>query len=78
MENILKVKNVNGEDININVIDIIEDTLINKEYICYHVNGIEGIFVSGLIKKENGYSLESVTEEERQNIEQVLAQDVEE
>ena len=59
----------------INVIDIIEDTELNKEYICYTIEDMEDVYIS-LIENEtdDSYSLGAITEEEKAAIEQVLAQ----
>lgn len=75
MENTLVVKNMDGQDIQINVIDIIEDTELNKEYICYTIEDMEDVYIS-LIENEteDSYSLGAITEEEKAVIEQVLAQ----
>lgn len=75
MENTLVVKNMDGQDIRINVIDIIEDTELNKEYICYTIEDMEDVYIS-LIENEteDSYSLGAITEEEKAAIEQVLAQ----
>lgn len=76
MNNTLVVKNMDGKDIKINVIDIIEDTELNKEYICYSIEDMDNVFISHLVKDENGYKLETVTLEEKNNIEQVISQDI--
>lgn len=76
MNNTLVVKNMDGKDIKINVIDIIEDTQLNKQYICYSIEDMDNIFVSNLIKNDDGYCLETVTEEEKNNIEQVMSQEI--
>lgn len=76
MNNTLVVKNMDGKDIKINVIDIIEDTQLNKQYICYSIEDMDNIFVSNLIKNDDGYYLETVTEEEKNNIEQVMSQEI--
>jgi len=75
VENTLVVKNMDGQDIRINVIDIIEDTELNKEYICYTIEDMEDVYIS-LIENEteDSYSLGAITEEEKAAIEQVLAQ----
>lgn len=76
MNNTLVVKNMDGKDIKINVIDIIEDTQLNKQYICYSIEDMDNIFVSNLIKNDDGYCLGTVTEEEKNNIEQVMSQEI--
>ena len=76
MNNTLVVKNMDGKDIKINVIDIIEDTQLNKQYICYSIEDMNSVFVSNLVKNDDGYCLETVTEEEKNNIEEVMSQEI--
>lgn len=76
MNNTLVVKNMDGKDIKINVVDIIEDTQSNKQYICYSIEDMDNIFVSNLVKNSDGYCLDIVTEEEKNNIEQVMSQEI--
>ena len=76
MNNTLVVKNMDGKDIKINVVDIIEDTQSNKQYICYSIEDMDNIFVSNLVKNSDGYCLDTVTEEEKNNIEQVMSQEI--
>ncbi len=76
MNNTLVVKNMDGKDIKINVIDIIEDTELNKEYICYSIGDMDNVFVSRLVRNDTGYQLETVTLEEKNNIEQVMNQNI--
>ena len=77
MDNTLVVKNLDGKEITINVIDIIEDTEKNKQFICYTIGDMEEIFISNLVETEDSASLDIVTDEERQEIEAVLSQDLE-
>lgn len=75
MENTLVVKNMDGQEIQINVIDIIEDTELNKEYICYSIEDLEDVYISLLIENsDESISLGAVSDEEKATIEQVLAQ----
>ena len=76
MENALVVKNQDGKEVTVNVIDIIEDTVNNKQYVCYNFTEMDGVFISRLVETEEGYSLETVTEEERDAVESSLAQTV--
>lgn len=77
MNNTLVVKNLDGREITINVIDIIEDTEKNKQFICYTIGDMEEVFISNLVETADSVSLETVTEEERKEIEAVLAEDIE-
>lgn len=76
MNNTLVVKNMDGKDIKINVIDIIEDTKLEKQFICYSIEDMDNVFISNLVKEQDGYKLETVTLEEKNNIEQVMSQDI--
>lgn len=73
MNNRLTVRNLDGKQISIDVIDIIEDTQENKNYICYTIAGLEDVFISLLSYNNDSYTIDTVTEEEKKNIEQVLA-----
>lgn len=75
MDKTLVVKNNEGKDITINVIDIIEDTSTNKQYICYNFEGMEDVFVSNLVETADSFTLETVTEEEKRSIEELLSQE---
>ena len=75
MNNTLVVKNLDGKEITINVIDIIEDTEKNKQFICYTLGDMEEVLISNLVETEDSVSLETVTDEERQEIEAVLSED---
>lgn len=78
MNNKLEVQNVDGQKVVIEVIDIIENTTNNKQYICYSFNGMEEVFVSALVEKDDSYSLEMISEEEKKAVEQELTKNVEE
>lgn len=77
MDNRLTVRNLDGNEITINVVDIIEDREENKNYICYTIADLEDIFISLLGYKDDRYTIDTVTEEEKKNIEQVLARNME-
>lgn len=70
--NKLKVKNLDGNEIEINVIDIIEDQESGKQFICYTIESLEDVFVSSLEETETTFSLGEVTEEERNLVEQFM------
>ncbi len=76
MANTLLVKNTDGRQINIDVIDIIEDTVDGQQYVCYTIADMDKVFVSHLILKDNNYILETVTDEKRKQIEEVLSQNM--
>lgn len=71
-DNKLKVKNLDGNEITIDVIDIIEDRETGKQYICYTIESLDDVYVSILEEKENTFSLGEITEEERTLVEQFM------
>ncbi len=76
LDTTLRVRNKQGKFATINVIDIIEDTETTKMYICYNFAKQEQIFVSNLTLKNGIYNLDTVTEEERNVVEQMLTQNL--
>lgn len=72
-ENKLTVKNLDGNDIVINVIDIIENKETEKKFICYNIENLNEIFVSSLEETEDSFSLGEVTDEEREIIEDIMS-----
>lgn len=76
LDNTLRVRNKQGKFATINVIDIIEDTETTKKYICYNFADREEIFVSLLEMQDGVYNLDTVTEEERNVVEQILAENL--
>lgn len=75
-ENKLVVKNLEGEEITITVVDIIEDEETKKQFICYRVDGLgeDELLVSTLEENESSYNLGEVTDEERAQIEELMNQ----
>ena len=65
MKDTLVVKGLDGKHITLFVIDIIEDTMTNKQYMYYTIDGNDDVFVSGLVENNGTYSLEQVSEEEK-------------
>ena len=74
MNNTLVVKNADGNELTINVIDIVEETTNNKQYICYTIGDMPDV----LIENDESYTLEKVTEEERAAVEAILSEDASE
>jgi hypothetical protein len=72
MDKNLVVKNLDGEDLTIDVFDIIEDSKTGKEFICYNIEGDDSTFISSLLRNDSGYSLAEVTDEEKNAIEEVI------
>lgn len=73
--NTLVVKNDEGQEITIEVLDIIEDTKTDKSYICYSLVDDEIVFISRLIEDEDSFSLEDVTEEEKKMVETIMLEE---
>lgn len=70
MDDKLVIKNLDGEDLTIEVIDILKDEEEKKEFIVYKLPDTDNVYVSRLVTKEDSYTLESVTEEEKKAIEE--------
>ena len=68
----LKVKNLDGKEISIDVIDIIENQENGKQYICYSIDSLDDVFVSSLEENDNTFLLGEVTEEERSLVEELM------
>ncbi len=60
---------LNGKDVTIDVLDIIESSEFNKEYIVYTIDGLDqsNIFASILNEQETTYSLDTIESEEELN-----------
>lgn len=71
-DNSLIVKNMDGTEIKINVLDVVENSETNKKFICYTIENLSGRFVSSLEETEDSFSLGEVTEEERDEIEDLI------
>jgi len=72
-ETTLTVK-LNGQDVTIEVLDIIEDNENNKEYIIYNPEGTEDVYMSILEEDETTYTLKTIeNEEEAKRLESYLA-----
>ena len=73
--NILKLKTENGNFIEIEVYDIINNEENNKDYIVYSIKGKEGAFISILNQNETSYSLDTIEDaNEFKEIEDYLEQ----
>ena len=73
----LKVKNLDGDEIEIDVIDIIENQDDNKQYICYTTDDSEDVYVSILEETDDSFTLSEITEEERILVEEYMNMNVE-
>lgn len=75
--NKLIVKNLDGKELTIEVIDIIEDSETGKQFICYTTDELDDVFVSSLEETDDTFTLGEVTEEERNIIEVLMNQNIE-
>ena len=67
--NILVVKDENGVDVELEVIDILDATYNEepKEYIVYKVAGNDDMIISALNERGDTYSIEDIESEEEYN-----------
>jgi hypothetical protein len=73
MENELVVKNHEGKDQVVNVIDIILDNETGKKYLFYNLPDSEEIYPSILLESETSFVLQAITEEsEFELVEEIL------
>lgn len=62
--NKLVVTAENGQDVTINVLDIIDSEEFNKTFMIYNIDGNnEAVFASILNEKEDTFSLDTITEQ---------------
>ena len=73
-DNRLNVKNLDGNDITINVIDIIENKETGKKFICYNIENLDEVFVSSLEESEDSFQLGKVSDEEKNIIEEIMSE----
>lgn len=72
--NILKLKNSDGSDIEIEVLDIINDENSNKDYMVYRIKDQEDVLISIINQTETSFSLDTIEDEnEYKAIEEYLA-----
>lgn len=77
MENKLIVKNSEGKDQTINVIDIVTDSQTEKKYLFYTTGEDEEVYASILKEKDSAYFLEAITDEsEWELVEEILKSEV--
>lgn len=61
--NILKLKDNNGNNIDIEVLDIINDENSNKDYIVYRIKDQEDVLISIINQTETSFSLDTIEDE---------------
>ena len=66
MNNVLKVKIENGNDIDVNVLDIVLGNYkgVNKQYIVYSILGSENVMISILNEDESSFSLDAIEDDQ--------------
>lgn len=69
--NILIVKNNDGMDIEIKVLEVVESDLGDK-YLYYEIKGVEGRFISSVEIDGDEYVLDEITPEEKEIVEMAL------
>jgi uncharacterized protein YrzB (UPF0473 family) len=68
MTNELIVKNAEGADQTILVVDIVEDNYTGKKYMFYNVPESNELYATILVESETSYVLESINNEEEWSI----------
>ncbi len=77
MENQLVVKNAEGKDEVIEVIDIVEDRETGKKYLFYHLVDSEEIYAAILKEADTTYFLEAITDDQEWDlVEEILKNEV--
>lgn len=61
--NILKLKNSDGSDIEIEVLDIINDENSSKDYMVYRIKDQEDVLISIINQTETSFSLDTIEDE---------------
>lgn len=73
MNDQLVIKNPEGKDQVINVIDIVLDNETGKKYIFYTMDVSEEVYASILVENENSYIIQAITDEsEFELVEEIL------
>ena len=68
MDNELIVKNSEGQDQTISVVDIVEDSETGKKYLFYNTKDSEELYATILVESETSFVLEAISSEEEWNI----------
>lgn len=66
-DSILKFKGNNGEDIEIEVLDIIQNDELHREYMVYRIRGTDDVCISIINETETTFSLDEITDENEFN-----------
>ena len=64
MNDQLTIKNMDGKEEIINVIDIVLDNETGKKYIFYTLNDSEEVYAAILIERDNAFIIEAITDDE--------------
>lgn len=77
MNSELIVKNAEGKDQTISVVDIILDNETGKKYLFYNMAGSKDLYATILIESEASYILEAISDDEEWNlVEEILKNQV--
>ena len=77
LDNILKLNTDEGM-VEIEVLDIIENETLNREYMVYRIKGEDDVLISIVNETEDSFSLDRIVDEEEfQSIEDYLASKIE-
>jgi len=77
MNNELTVKNAEGKDQTISVVDIILDSATGKKYLFYNVPESKELYATILVESETSYILEAISDDEEWNlVEEILRNQV--
>ena len=69
----LVIKNSEGKDQLINVMDIVLDNVTGKKYIFYTMDESEEVYASILVENENNYIIQAITDDEEfELVEEIL------
>lgn len=73
-DNILKLKNSDGFDVEIEVLDIINEENSNKDYMIYRIKNTDNVLISIINQTETSFNLDTIDDEaEFKAIEDYLA-----
>lgn len=73
-DNILKLKNSDGFDVEIEVLDIINEENSNKDYMIYRIKNTDNVLISIINQTETSFNLDTIEDEaEFKAIEDYLA-----
>ena len=73
MSNELIVKNADGKDQAISVVDIVSDNVSGKKYMFYNTSDSNELYATILVESDTSYVLEAISDDEEWNlVEEIL------